>query len=327
MMAGAMLAGQRLRYGVSVLVIAQLGCSSLAWASCGSAFCGVNTQWDAQGLWDKPGLNADLRFEYIDQDQPRSGSDKVAVGALPRHHDEVRTINRNWLLNLDYGFDSNWGVTLTLPYMDRSHDHIHNHHGNQIPEAWDFTEAGDMRVVGRYKFNQQPFQSGAVGVKFGLKLPTGDYDVANDDGDLAERSLQPGTGTTDLILGAYYQRPVVGSSLHWFAQTLWQQPLNDRADYRAGYQLAIDGGLQYGLTEHLAGLLQLNVQIKGRDSGTEAEREDSGSQTLSLSPGLSYALTKTARIYGFVQVPLYQYVNGIQLTADQAYMVGATMAF
>jgi len=327
MQAKAMQAGQRLGYGCAVLILAQLGVSGAVQASCGSAFCGVNTQWDAQGLWDKPGLRADLRFEYIDQDQPRSGSDKVAVGALPRHHDEVQTINRNWLLNLDYGFDNNWGVTLTLPYMDRSHDHIHNHHGNQIPEAWDFTEAGDVRVLGRYKFDQQPFQSGAAGVKFGLKLPTGDYEVANDDGDLAERTLQPGTGTTDLILGAYYQRPVVGSSLYWFAQTFWQQPLNDRADYRAGYQLAIDGGLQYGLTEHLAGLLQLNIQIKGRDSGTEAEREDSGSQTLSLSPGLSYALTKTARVYGFVQVPLYHYVNGIQLTADQAYMVGATMAF
>jgi hypothetical protein len=37
----------------------------------------------------RPGLRADLRFEYIDRDQPRSGTQNVAVGEIPRHHDEV----------------------------------------------------------------------------------------------------------------------------------------------------------------------------------------------------------------------------------------------
>lgn len=312
---------------VAILCVAPGFMSSAAWASCGSAFCGVNTQWDAQGLWDTPGLRADLRFEFIDQDQPRSGSDEVAVGALPRHHDEQRTLNRNWLLNLDYGFDSNWGVTLTLPYLNRAHDHIHNHHGAQIPEAWDFTELGDIRIVGRYQFTQRAFEAGRVGLKFGVKLPTGDFEVANGEGDLAERTLQPGTGTTDLILGAYYQHAVAARPWQWFSQVLWQQPLDERADYRAGYQLSIDGGVQYALSKSLAGLLQLNVQIKGRDSGNEADREDSGTQTLSLSPGLSYALTKQTRLYGFVQLPLYQYANGIQITTDQALVVGVTSTF
>lgn len=324
---GAIRAGQRSAYGVAALMLVQLGCSGTAWASCGSAFCGVNTSWDAQGLWSQPGLRADLRFEYIDQDQPRHGSDEVAVGEIPAHHDEVETVNRNWLLNLDYGFDANWGVTLSIPYLDRDHDHIHNHHGTPIPEHWDFTELGDIRVVGRYQFAQQPFQASAVGVKFGLKLPTGEQKIANADGDLAERTLQPGTGTTDLILGGYYRRSTVGSPLHWFAQLLWQQPLNEHNDFRPGYHLSLDGGLGYGLSEHLTGQLQLNVQIKGRDSGAEAEREDSGTKTLSLSPGLSYAVTKAARVYGFVQLPLYQYVNGVQLTADRAYVVGMSMAF
>lgn len=317
------------RHGMTaaLLCVAPGLTSNAAWASCGAAFCGVNTQWDAQGLWDSPGLRADLRFEFIDQDQPRSGSDEVAVGALHRHHDEQRTINRNWLLNLDYGFDNHWGVSLTLPYLDRSHDHIHNHHGAQLPEAWDFTELGDVRIVGRYQFTQQAFEAGRVGLKFGLKLPTGDYEVRNGAGALAERTLQPGTGTTDLILGAYYQRAAAASPWQWFSQVLWQHPLEERADYRAGYQLSIDGGLQYALSEQLAGLLQLNVQIKGRDSGNDAERVDSGTQTLSLSPGLSYAVTKQTRLYGFVQLPLYQYANGIQITADQAVVVGVTTAF
>ncbi len=317
----------RLHYGVAVVMATCLGGPATAWASCGSAFCGVNTQWDTQGLWDSPGLRVDLRYEYIDQDQPRHGSDKVAVGALPRHHDEVRTINQNWLLNLDYGFNANWGISLSLPYLNREHDHIHQHHGTPIPQAWDFTEPGDIRILGRYQSTQPPFQAGSLGMKFGLKLPTGDYDIANEDGDPAERTLQPGTGTTDLILGTYYQRTAIDRPLQWFAQAQLQQPVNKRAGYRAGYQLSIDGGLQYGLNGQLAALLQLNLQIKGRDTGAEAEREDSGAQTLSLSPGVSYSLARTTRVYGFVQLPLYQYVNGIQLTTDAAYVMGISTAF
>ena len=49
---------------------------------------------------------------------------------------------------------------------------------------------------------------------FGLKLPTGKYDVTNDEGEQAERTLQPGTGTTDLLLGYYWNSgaPLLGLS-------------------------------------------------------------------------------------------------------------------
>lgn len=320
-------AGSRFAPLAALMAAAQLACPVVVQASCGSAFCGVNTSWDAQGLWDRPGLRADLRFEYIDQDQPRHGSDKVALGEIDRHHDEVRTINRNWLLNLDYGFDAHWGVSLVVPYVGRDHDHIHNHHGHQLPEAWDFSELGDVRLIGRYQFAPQAFQDGRYGLKFGVKLPSGDHEVENAGGDRAERTLQPGSGTTDVILGAYFQHSGVDSRLRWFGQVLWQQPLAERADYRPGYQLSLDAGLSYGVSERLSALLQANVQIEGRDSGAEAEREDSGSRLLALSPGVAYALTRTTQVYAFVQLPVYQYVNGVQLTADAAYVAGVSLAF
>ena len=39
---------------------------------------------------------------------------------------------------------------------------------------------------------------------------------------------------------------------------------------------------------------------------------------MSISPGLSYAATETLQVYGFLQKPVYQHVNGVQLTADKA---------
>ena len=57
---------------------------AMAAASCGSAFCSVNTSWDAQGTWLEPGARVDLRYEQIRQDQPRAGRRDVGVGEIPR---------------------------------------------------------------------------------------------------------------------------------------------------------------------------------------------------------------------------------------------------
>ena len=58
-----------------------------------------------------------------------------------------------------------------------------------------------------YNFSAMQGRAGAFGLQFGIKLPTGKFDVANDEGEVAERSLQPGSGTTDAILGAFYNGP------------------------------------------------------------------------------------------------------------------------
>src|SRR6185295_1523771 len=164
------------------------------------------------------------------------------------------------------------------------------------------------------------------GLNFGLKLPTGQRDVRNADGDLAERTLQPGTGTTDLLAGAYFSR-TLGSGQSWFADLLVQQPLNSRDNFKPGTRVSFDAGYRWEATERLALMLQLNLLHKARDQGSDAEPEDSGGRTVALSPGVSYVLAKNVQLYGFVQLPLYQYVNGVQLTADWAIAAGISTRF
>jgi len=49
--------------------------------------------------------------------------------------------------------------------------------------------------------------------------------------------------------------------------------------------------------------------------------------TLSLSPGLSVALAGHDTVYGFVQLPLYQRVNGIQLVPRASLALGWPHSF
>jgi hypothetical protein len=74
-------------------------------------------------------------------------------------------------------------------------------------------------------------------------------------------------------------------------------------------------------------MAQLNLLHKYRDRGAEAEPESSGGNFVFVSPGMSWALTRSLQVYGFVQLPLYQSVNGVQLTADWAAVAGISTRF
>ena len=302
-----------------------------AMASCGSAFCSVNTSWDMQGGAMDHGARLDLRYEAITQNQPRTGSRDIGFGEIRRHHDEVFTRNRNWVGTFDYAFNADWGLSASAPLVDREHLHIHNHQGQQLREAWDFRAAGDLRVLARYRLSstesRDPPTSGAQGIQFGLKLPTGKFNLRNGSGELAERSLQPGTGTTDALLGAYMTRSLPLKDLSWFAQGMVQLPLNTRDGYRAGQRVTLDVGLRYDATDRWSAMLQLNTVLRARDRGIQAEPGDTGGRAVWIAPGASYAVTKDVRFYGFLQLPVFQYVNGVQITAHKAVVVGLNARF
>jgi hypothetical protein len=310
--------------------IAAAAFTNAAHASCGAAFCLVNTDWSAQGYWLEPGMLLDLKYEFVTLDQPRTGTERISVGQIPHHHDEVETKNRNFVLAADWSPAPAWGLSLSIPYVDREHLHVHNHHGAQIPETWKFDELGDMRVVGRYEAigsRETVERQSSIGFTFGVKLPTGRYDVTNGEGEAAERTLQPGTGTTDLLLGVYWHgmAPLAGTS--WFARAQAALPMNEREGFKPGNAAFIDGGVRYAAGHDVGLMLQLNYVYKDRDKGAEAEPDDSGQQQLFLSPGVSWNFAKNGQVYAFAQFPLYQKVNGVQLTADWSAVAGVSWRF
>ena len=299
-------------------------------ASCGAAFCLVNTDWTSQGTYAPDGIHFDLHYEYVDLDQPRHGTDRVAVGEIPRHHDEVETRNHNIMAALDWSFAPKWGVSFSLPYVDRYHLHIHNHHGEKLAETWDFREIGDARLQGRYvdmAMADDASRMSTWGVNFGVKLPTGKFDVKNGEGSEAERTLQPGTGTTDALLGVFWHGAAPLTGWSWFSRASVVLPMNSRDDYKPGNQLLVDAGVRYAIGNNAAAMLQVNGQFKDRDKGANAEPDDSGQRQVFVSPGISWNPTRDTQVYAFVQLPIYQAVNGVQLTADWSALAGVSFRF
>jgi outer membrane receptor protein involved in Fe transport len=115
--------------------------------------------------------------------------------------------------------------------------------------------------------------------------------------------------------------------LSLFARAQWQRALDRKDDYRPGDKLSLDVGLRYPLTDKLALQLQANALATAKSEGARAEPENTGGTLATLSPGIAYAITESTQVYAFYQRPLYQRVNGVQLSTKDALAVGISTRF
>jgi hypothetical protein len=298
---------------VTALALLALTPPALACSSCG---CTLNSDWSSQGYTTRSGWNLDLRFDEFDQRDLRSGVSSVdrAALALPNEREvQQDTRNHNTTLGLDYSPDRRWGVSLSVPWLDRWHSTI-------APGDADISTSasrglGDARLLARYQGFQEDL---SIGVQAGLKLPTGRIDdrfrSGPQAGELVDRGLQLGTGTTDLLLGAYTAGNL-GAHVAYFGSLLWQQPLASRDGFRPGAGANVSLGVRYttGLWGRVTPQLQLNARIEGRESGINADVANSGATLVYLSPGVGIRLGARLDGFLFAQVPIYQHVNGLQI--------------
>lgn len=296
--------------------------------ACSACGCTLSSDWASQGLAATGGWRADIRFDYFDQNQLRSGTDSVPRDSVPiPNEQEIQqyTINRNYGLNLDYSPNRNWGVDILLPWYDRAHATIAAG-DSEISTSHD-TGIGDLRVVGRYLgLGEQR----STGIEFGLKLPSGrftsDFSTGPQQGERLDRGLQLGTGTTDLLLGAY-NFGALAANWDYFAHALLSQPLNSREHFRPGTGINLNVGVRYTGSATIVPQLQVNARIEKRESGANADVDNSGASLLYLSPGVTWDISRRFSAYVFAQVPLYQRVNGLQIEATHTASVGMHYIF
>lgn len=305
---------------ISFLVLSSVlaGGNALACASCG---CSMSSDWGSQGMAAGEGLRLDLRYDYLNQNQMRSGTQT----AVSTGEQELYTRNSYLTATLDYSWNDPWGVNVQMPYISRSHAT----NGDPSAPAWSSSSTqslGDVKVIGRYA----GLGDGTIGLQFGVKLPTGSHTQNFNAGAAAgtplDRGLQPGSGTTDAILGIY-EFGSISQSWDYFAQAVVQAPMNSSDDYKPGNALNVNVGWRYMGFESFTPQLQINARMSARDSGAQASPNDSGGKTIYLSPGVTVPVTEKIKAYGFVQVPLYQSLNGFQLAPRFTLSLGTRIEF
>jgi hypothetical protein len=245
------------------------------------------------------------------------------------------------------------GMTFTyaMPGLESSYWHQYS----------SFSAPGDIRILARYSgFTKNNF----TGILYGIKLPSGQTDLTFNDGEHLDRSLQPGTGSIDASLGGYLTGSI--ERMGWFMQGLYQKSISVTKDFRPGDTFSASIGMRYGnFGQSVVPMLQFNYINRQPDTGSNATRNTTkglcpnygcvlilgenppnpateagissktdifgkkltGAQAVYLAPGLSVRLGEGTSAYGFIQIPIYQNVNSLQLTADEIVSIGVKHNF
>jgi hypothetical protein len=100
-------------------------------------------------------------------------------------------------MNFTWGFHRDFDLTVLVPLVTNRFDTVGT-------PAIGGTGLGDAMVLVKYRFYRRDSPRGTTqaSVTFGPKIPTGRTNVTEGDGALLPLSLQPGSGSTDLFLGA-----------------------------------------------------------------------------------------------------------------------------
>jgi len=293
------------------------------YGSCGSSSCPLHIFNPlAKGIF-----TLGISYEHIYQNQIYVGSNKSFIGAIPEHHDEVSTLNQITAFTFGYAAFDFLRFDFSLPFIHREHSHIHNHHGEEIWQHWNFTGVGDAVLLGSLSLYNDEENLVDVSLNAGLKLPTGVTDIKNNLGELAEVTIQPGSGSTDYIFGATVSANLLslptlqGDLYSAFPVNLnLSYKINNKGtlDYQYGNELQAHLSTAYRFVEKISLLLQINSRFQDKsDAGLTGEPEaNTGGKWIFVSPGIKFYLSDDISLYSYLQIPVYQNVNGIQQTAS-----------
>ena len=164
-----------------------------------------------------------------------------------------------------------------------------------------------------------------TGIEAGLMLPTGHihqkFNSGPEEDEEVDRGLQPGSGTMQVVLGAYHLG-AISPELGYFLQTTGQVPLTNRDGFKPGSFAQVSAALNYTHWRNITPQLQLSFRKTWRDTGPNSDQRNSGGEQVNLAPGLSAKLGNRIVGFSYVELPLYTRVNGFQLVPKAKFSLG-----
>lgn len=243
--------------------------------------------------------------EYDFMDQNRNWSRASRAPADDNDDEDIRTDFVTF--GGQYLSASGFGAMLEVPFWNR---HFATTESGSL-QAFNHAALGDIRLTSVYSGF---FEDRSTGVTVGLKFASGDFSDPNFDRDTAI-----GSGSTDLMLGAYHRGTFDSFGMwRYFLQGRYQFPLANQGGYRPGSEwngivgVSYDAGMFAGAD--IAPVIQLIGSTRSHDSSWAADPLNSGYSHLLVAPGVDVGIGNWV-VHTEVDLPVFQNVIGNQLVA------------
>ncbi len=299
----------RLYRSVTVLLGLSLVLSALipglSWAcACG---CGVFEVGTASLYPQGSGGTVWFEYDYMNQYLNWHATEIASSG---KNDDKV--LRTHFMsVGTQYMFNRDWGVQIQIPYWYRYFKSADNGETSRT----NFNSIGDISLMGMYTGLSEDMSLGLLG---GIKVPSGWWSYPH-----ADRDTQIGTGATDLLFGGYklgnLPFSLAGRSFSWFGQAYYDFPVFTQDHYKPGREFDGAVGSSYNFGEfwflkETAPMLTFKVTDRVRDSQSQADPRNTGYTRLLIAPGGEIKVN-SIRLYGDVEFPLFQNINGNQITS------------
>jgi hypothetical protein len=285
---------------------------------------------------------------YFEWDHGNQNTNWSGLSKAPAGNNGDKNVRTDWyVVGLQYMLNREWGFGVRVPTANRSFLT-----DNNFPESpgqpadlqrFHVSSLGDLEITGMYTGFSNDLSKGLI---FGLRLPTGNWKATGFD-----RDTNIGTGSTDLVLGGFWRGLITGDNAwQYFAQTKFMDSIATHAvanpvfgegagSYRPGTSLDSAVGITYnnwyhvGPFDKIAPLLQVIVSHRQPDTGVAAHTGDTGYDRVFISPGIDITKViddpnnRTFKLYGDVEIPIYERVNGNQIVAPYLVKIVAAYTF
>ena len=269
-----------------------------------------------QGSWQ-----FSLSYDYNNLNTLNSGSDRL-------DDDSRLRITQSLLFNTGYTITDNLSVELLLTYVNQKRE-ISQFGNVNTDETYGI---GDGVLLFKYNINQLFSSNSTLRLGAGPKIPIGATDLTNDAGILLNADLQPGSGAWDLIMWSSYLHSFSFRPSGTFSLTALyrytgtnEKYFNNTTTYTFGneFQGFINYTDQFLLFKTLINPgLSLKYRWAGKDEIGESSLESTGGKWVTIVPSLDVRISKKLLFISKAEIPVYNYVEGTQLTPTFRFTVG-----
>ena len=262
-----------------------------------------------------------LNYDYNQLNTLNAGSDKL--------NDDSRLRNTNSvLLNFGYSFSDKFSVEMLFSWVNQTRT-ITQFGNDNFTET---TGLGDAVFLIKYAMPNLLGKTSIVSLGLGTKAPLGKSDLITAQGIALTADLQPGSGAWDALgwlsvsknLGFRPSSTLSGSFTYRYTGKN-DTYLNDTAIYEFGNVFQAN----FGYTDQFLlfnTIFNPGVVFKYRKSNSDqidaSKLPNTGGEWLFIRPELVVKLSSNLMLSTRLELPIYSYVDGTQLTPTLRFTAG-----
>jgi len=248
-----------------------------------------------------------------------NGSDKL-------DDTNVKRFSQTFFVQGIYGVSDRLSINAMMAYV---------HHTRTVTSAFadvpptKVSGIGDAILLLQYKLVQ--FKESSIYINSGLKIPTGNSEMKDENEIILPADLQPGTGSWDLVFSSGYVKNHFIRPGMSFTSTIVSKlnSYSERYNGQQQYKYGNDFQFLLGITDSfILRNIILNPGFLFRFWHTSPDKIDdnlfpnTGGTWIYIAPSLNIQFTNNISGFASAEIPVYQNLEGTQLSTTMRFSLG-----